>query len=110
MCSSRSSAHECSSMGPPRCSPAPPPPGAAAAHVPSGHCPPTHSADDSSLLAILLDVSPTALSHLASTPGLGLQSLLEQVLGLGCRCRCLLRLSCVSCSASAHSSLSCSLY
>ncbi|KAL4452715.1 hypothetical protein ABPG75_008377 [Micractinium tetrahymenae] len=36
--------------------------------------------DDSSLLALLLDVSPAALSCLASTPGLGLQSLLEQLL------------------------------
>ncbi|PSC74346.1 general transcription factor IIH subunit 3 [Micractinium conductrix] len=36
--------------------------------------------DDSSLLALLLDVSPAALARLASTPGLGLQSLLEQLL------------------------------
>ena len=36
-------------------------------------------ADDSSLLAVLLDVSPAGLAHLAATPGLGLQSLLEQV-------------------------------
>lgn len=37
------------------------------------------SSDDSSLLALLLDVSPAALSCLASAPGLGLQSMLEQV-------------------------------
>lgn len=37
-------------------------------------------ADDSSLLAILLDVSPSAVVHLASTPGLSLQTLLEQLL------------------------------
>ncbi|KAL4418718.1 hypothetical protein ABPG77_008589 [Micractinium sp. CCAP 211/92] len=36
--------------------------------------------DDSSLLALLLDVSPAALSCLASAPGLGLQSMLEQLL------------------------------
>ncbi|PRW60988.1 general transcription factor IIH subunit 3 [Chlorella sorokiniana] len=36
--------------------------------------------DDSSLLAVLLDVSPTGLAHLAAIPGLGLQSLLEQLL------------------------------
>ncbi len=39
-------------------------------------CPP---ADDSSLLAVLLDVSPAGLAHLAAIPGLGLQSLLQQV-------------------------------
>lgn len=36
-------------------------------------------ADDSSLLAILLDVSPAAVAHLSATPGLSLQSMLEQV-------------------------------
>lgn len=36
-------------------------------------------ADDSSLLVMLLDVSPASLSCLSSMPGLGLQSLLEQV-------------------------------
>lgn len=54
---------------------------AACRHRPHPASPPScfPHADDSSLLAVLLDVSPAGLEHLAATPGLGLQSLLQQV-------------------------------
>lgn len=56
---------------------------AAAAACPL-HRAPTHplgrpTADDSSLLAVVLDVSPASLAHIAATPGFGLQPLIEQV-------------------------------